>query len=109
MKFDYTLMGQRISKRRKELGYTQLMLAEKLDISNNHLSSIETGKQKPSFEIFLQICDILNINPDYLILGILSPGNVPKQIMDNLRLCSSEDINLLKSISEILINRNLKQ
>ena len=46
------------------------MLAEKLNISNNHLSSIETGKQRPSFEMFLQICDTLKINPDYLILGI---------------------------------------
>lgn len=108
MSFDYAIMGKRISIRRKELGYSQLKLAEKLNISNNHLSSIETGKQRSSFEMFLQICDTLKINPDYLILGILSPSDIPKQITDNIRLCNADDVELLKDISELLIHRNKK-
>ena len=41
-------IGKRIAARRNALGMTQLELAEKLEISNNHLSSIENGAAKPS-------------------------------------------------------------
>ena len=99
-------MGRRIASRRKELGMNQLELAEKLNISNNHLSSIETGKQKPSFETFLDICKLLNTTPNYLIIGTLTPNDVPKQIAENLRLCKAEDVELFRKISEFLIERN---
>lgn len=106
MNFDYSIMGKRIAMRRNELGLSQLEFAEKINISNNHLSSIERGKQKPSFETFLLICQHLETTPNYLINGILSPGDIPKQIIDNLRLCNSKDVELIREMSEILIKRN---
>ena len=33
------------------------------------MSSIENGRQKPSLDIFIRICDLLNVTPDYLLLG----------------------------------------
>lgn len=39
--FDYITMGQRIKQRRKELNMTQADFAEKLGISQNHISAIE--------------------------------------------------------------------
>lgn len=44
-------MGNRIKIRRKELRIKQAELAEQLNISNNHMSSIENGRQKPSLDI----------------------------------------------------------
>ena len=38
-------MGNRIKIRRKELRIKQAELAERLNISNNHMSSIENGRQ----------------------------------------------------------------
>ena len=52
-------MGNRIKLRRKELRIKQSELAEKLDISNNHISSIENGREKPSLDILLKICEEL--------------------------------------------------
>ena len=37
----YKEMGQRIKLRRKEMRMKQAELAERIDISNNHMSSIE--------------------------------------------------------------------
>ena len=45
MEQQYKEMGNRIQVRRKELRIKQAELAEALDISNNHMSSIENGKQ----------------------------------------------------------------
>lgn len=54
--------------RRKELHIKQAELAETLEISNNHMSSIENGRQKPSLDTFIRLCDCLNVTPDYLVV-----------------------------------------
>ena len=105
MSFDYAIMGNRIKIRRKELHLTQAHLAEQLNVSNNHLSSIENGREKPSFEVFLKISELLHVTPDYLLLGTINTNSVPQQIIDNLKLCSAEDIRLVQQITEFLIQR----
>lgn len=99
-------MGKRIKLRRKELNIKQTELAETLGISNNHMSSIETGKQKPSLDIFVNICTQLNVSPDYLLLGTMRAYNVPQDISEKLRLCSQPDIELVRDFIDILIQRN---
>lgn len=92
--FDYITMGQRIKQRRKELNMTQADFAEKLDISQNHISAIECGSQHLSFELFVSICNTLSINPDYLINGCTHLSNTPLQVMDNLTLCDDTSVDL---------------
>lgn len=99
-------MGNRIKLRRKELRIKQSELAEKLDISNNHISSIENGREKPSLEILLGICEELKVTPDFLLLGNMHANNIPQDIIDGLRLCNEEDIEFMRKIVEIMINRN---
>ena len=98
-------MGNRIKIRRKEL---RIKLAEKLNISNNHMSSIENGRQKPSLDIFIQICNLLNVTPDYLLLGSMHAYNIPQDIIDKLRLCNQSDIELAGDFIELLVKRNNK-
>lgn len=99
-------MGNRIKLRRKELRIKQSELAEKLDISNNHISSIENGREKPSLDILLKICEELCVTPDYLLLGNIHANDLPQNITDSLRLCSNDDIELVRQFVEILVNRN---
>lgn len=106
MNYQSSDMGKRIKLRRKELSIKQTELAETLGISNNHMSSIETGKQKPSLDIFVNICIQLNVSPDYLLLGTMRGYNVPQDISEKLRLCSQPDIELVRSFIDILIQRN---
>lgn len=103
---EFITLGNRIRLRRKELGYSQNKLAELMDISNNHMSAIENGREKPSLEKFIALCDLLNTTPDFLLLGSIHPGNVPQNIADNLRLCSPEDIKLAGKMIELMVARN---
>ena len=102
----FKIMGKRIQLRRKELGFTQNRLAESLEISNNHLSAIENGREKPSLEKFVVLCELLKTTPDFLLLGNLHSGNVSQNIVDNLLLCSSEDVKLVGQFVELLVARN---
>lgn len=102
----FITLGNRIRLRRKELGFSQSKLAELIDISNNHMSAIENGREKPSLEKFIALCDLLKTTPDFLLLGSIHPGNVPKNITDNLCLCSPEDIKLAGEMIELMVARN---
>lgn len=102
----YKIIGTRIKLRRKELKFSQSSLAEILDISNNHMSSIENGREKPSLDILIKICSELKVTPDFLLLGNMHPDDIPQNIVDGLKLCSTEDINLIRQIIELLIKRN---
>ncbi len=103
---DFSLMGNRIKQRRKELNITQNQFAETLQISNNHLSTIENGKSHASIELFCQICVELNVTPDYLLSGQLHPNDVPRNIQDMLRLCNDEDLAFIQYMVEFLISRH---
>lgn len=63
MDVQYKSIGKRIKLRRKELNIKQNELAEKLNISNNHLSSVENGREKPSLELLYKYMRIIKCNP----------------------------------------------
>ena len=60
-------LGRNIFTRRKELGMSQNSLAEKLDISREHLAKIETAKRTVSLDLLIEIADALNTNVKDLI------------------------------------------
>ncbi len=102
----YRDMGKRIATRRSESKINQAELAERVGISNNHMSAIENGRQKPSLDTFVKICNALNTTPDYLLLGVMHFGNVPQDVLDKLRLCKAEDVDLVAHIVEFLVKQN---
>lgn len=106
MDTQFTEMGNRIRQRRNELNIKQASLAESLNISNNHMSSIERGKEKPSMDTFVRICEELKVTPDYLLLGSMHANDIPQNIIDNLRLCSQEDIILASEIIKLFVRKN---
>lgn len=55
-------IGRRVQKRRKELGYTQEELAEKLNISRTHMGHIEQGRKSPSLKLMEKLARALKIN-----------------------------------------------
>ncbi len=102
----FITMGNRIRLRRKEIGLTQNKLAELIDTSNNHISAIENGRERPSIEKFIAICEVLKTTPDFFLMGILHSGNVPQNIIDGLVLCSASDLELIGQIVEFMVARN---
>lgn len=99
-------MGNRIKNQRKELNIKQSELAEQIGISNNHMSTIECGTGKPSIDAFLNICDILKVTPDYLLLGSIHADNVSQNIIDKLRLCNDDDLWVIEQLVEAMVRKN---
>ena len=62
-------VGERIKKRRNELGWTQDQLAQKAGISKSFLSDLENGKRSVSADNLLDIARVLSLSLDYLMKG----------------------------------------
>ena len=105
MELNYAGIGQRIARRRIQIGLKQLELADRLDISNNYLSSIERGKENPSLEVIVGLCNELRLTPDYLLMGTMYSNNIPQNIVDGLRICSEADLVLMTVIMQHMVER----
>lgn len=105
MYIDFKLLGKRISQRRHELGIKQNELAEKSEITNNYLSNIETGRSIPSLEIFARLCIELNTTPDSFLLGTVKTDDVTQSIIDNLKLCDNNSIDLVDDFVQLVVRR----
>lgn len=59
----YRKLGLNIAYYRKRSGFSQLQLAEQVDISRTHMSRIETADCAVSLDVVFDICDVLHITP----------------------------------------------
>jgi len=87
---DYKIIGRRIQKARLENNLTQEQLSEKLKISTNYLSKIETGREKPNLEMINRISANINISLSLLITGVVEESDtyMSADILDLLKNCS---------------------
>ena len=59
-------LGAKIKDIRRNRGYTQDFLSERIGIDPKHLSRIECGKNSPSLDLLYKICSVLKVNPSVL-------------------------------------------
>ena len=69
MELDYSEIGRRIARRRKELGMRQVQVCERAGINNKYLSCIERATSIPSLEVIIKIALALNTTPDEFLIG----------------------------------------
>lgn len=54
-------LGNKIQKLRKQLGYSQEELAEKINISRTHMGHIEQGRKSPSIKVLEKLAKALRV------------------------------------------------
>lgn len=62
-------LGERIIDLRKKLGFTQAVMAQKLDISLTQYSRYERNEVAPPADVLKKMADLLSTSIDYLIMG----------------------------------------
>lgn len=120
-------IGDVISKLRKEKGWTQNELAEKLQVSNKAVSKWESNRGDPSLEFLPTIAELFDVTLDYLMTGKeqkekiveinklenddYNPDNKLKDNDERIKLCIHEGIlnidELLATNDYDLIKNNL--
>ena len=83
-------IGTKIRNAREDLDLSQYDMANLIPMNQSNYSKIERDIQEPNLEQLRRICQILNLDPRYLLnLG-------------ELEFLSAEDISLLKDIKSFI-------
>ena len=82
---DLSVTGKFIKEQRKAKGYTQIELAEKLNVSEKTISKWECGNGFPDTSLMLPLCKELGITANELLSGkLLSKDEYKEQAEQNL-------------------------
>lgn len=60
-------VASQLKKLRQENGYTQVQLAEKLNVSRKTVSSWENGRNLPGIPILIDLSDLYNVTIDSMV------------------------------------------
>jgi len=60
-------IGERIAMLRKERGWNQQQLADKINVSQSTLAMWETDKRRPNTDALNDLADIFNVSLDFLM------------------------------------------
>ena len=82
-------IGKTIAELRKEKGWTQIELAEKLQVSDKAVSKWEKDSGAPSVEFFPALAELFGVSIDYIMTG----KKVEPEIitMSKIELCAKKD------------------
>ena len=87
--------GKKIRDRREDLDYSQKDMAAMIPMNQSNYSKIERGIQEPSMEQLRRICQILKLDPRYLLE------------LDDFEGITAQDIKTLRQM-QALINGGVK-
>lgn len=108
MELDYSEIGRRIARRRKELGLRQVQVYERAGINDKYLSCIERATSIPSLEVIMKLALALDTTPDEFLTGsIRYEGHEWRDIAELMRNMSSGQLNLAKNFLTWLSEQKL--
>ena len=104
MDIDKKLVAKVIQNARRNAKLTQAELAEKIGISEKHLSKIETGKNYPALDTFIKILNILNLTLGDFGFYNISDSYPNKAFLQNIiNTSSKKQIDAYADIMSIMI------
>jgi transcriptional regulator with XRE-family HTH domain len=91
MERNQSIFVQNLKKHRRNCGFTQEQLAEKVNVSTHHIGMIESSRNNPTLDLVERIATALNIKVYELFMDPLSPN----EELERLRLEIRDDMKQL--------------
>ncbi|MBQ8416641.1 MAG: helix-turn-helix transcriptional regulator [Clostridia bacterium] len=84
------MIGEKIRNKREDMDLSQRDMASMIPMNQSNYSKIERGVQEPSMEQLRRICQILKLDPRYLL------------DLDEYESLGAKDVELLKEVKKLL-------
>lgn len=108
MELDYSQIGQRIARRRKELGLRQVEVCERAGINDKYLSCIERASSIPSLEVVMKLALALDTTPDEFLVGSVRYNTDQwRDVAELMRSMSPKQLQLAQSFLTWLSQQEL--
>ena len=99
MELDYSEIGRRIARRRKELGLRQVQVCERAGINDKYLSCIERATSIPSLEVIMKLAIALDTTPDEFLTGsIRYESEEWRDVAELMRGMDAKQLRLARSL-----------
>ncbi|MBQ7037188.1 MAG: helix-turn-helix transcriptional regulator [Clostridia bacterium] len=89
-------IGEKIRNAREDMDLSQNDMAKLIPMNQSNYSKIERSVQEPSLEQLKRICQILKLDPRYLLN------------LEQYEFLSSEDMQLLKDVKVLIKKHTIK-
>lgn len=105
---DDKAVGKRIKEHRLKIGLTQEKLAEKLDISTNHLSAVERGAYSVKLDLLVRMANIFGCSADELLEDVLEHSYHRRscEIDRRLESVSNEKRSMILDVMETMLRHS---
>lgn len=107
--YDAGEFGARIKGLRKKSKMTQETLADLLYLSVDSISRMENGKVMCMPEHLVHICEIFNVNTDYLYFGKMGFSQIPNTVHEKINKmlveCDESELVRLEQVISLFLNK----
>lgn len=107
-------VGNKIKQARVNAKLSQCSLAEKINLSEKHISNIERGLNLPSLDTFFKLCKILNLTLNDFGLDIEVNSNKDRtQLLYKIFSASDKEVKaynaIINSLDTVITDFNYKK
>lgn len=100
MELDFKAIGKRIKIARIKKNLTQEVLADKIGVSPQHVSNIETGNSSVSLPTLVAIANVLTVSVDELLCDtvLISKAVFEKEAQELFTDCNEYEVRVLVDV-----------
>lgn len=96
-------IGQRLRKRRQELGLTRDKMSELADIGSGYYGQLEVGTSQMSVDTLIKLARSMHLPMEYILFGDgYEPGD-PSAVVDLLQRCTSRELELAEEMLKLFL------
>lgn len=97
-------IGKRVRSTRELMSLSREHFAELCDISSSFLSDVEHGKKSMTVKTLRKICNVGNVSPNYIVLGISENNSDIDTITDMLGQLDNQYMPYITDIIRAYLN-----
>ena len=106
---DKVTIGKIIKNLRNNAHLTQFELAEKVNLSEKHISKIERGISIVKLDTFLKLANVLNFSlSDFGVNTINDNNDTKSKLLNFILSCNDKQAKILLDISRVIQNNEIK-
>ena len=96
-------IGQRLRKRRTELGLTREKMAELADIGTGYYGQLEVGTSQMSIDTLVKLSRSMHLSMDYIIFGTEDASSDASAVIDLLQRCNTRELKLAEEVLKLFL------
>ncbi len=96
-------IGQRLRKRRTELGLTREKMAELADIGTGYYGQLEVGTSQMSIDTLVKLSRSMHLSTDYIVFGAEDAPSDASAVLDLLQRCNTRELKLAEEVLKLFL------